>query len=94
MSEKRVVRILYGEGGYDSTKPNNNIIKQETEVVSDEQLYQEQLGKEFNDYHIHVINMLNKWEQQQSQQKDELLKMLAKQMLWKDGWLKFGLLEE
>ena len=38
MPEKRVIETIYGVGGYDPTKPNNNIIEQVTAVISDAQL--------------------------------------------------------
>ena len=41
MPEKRVVRIVYGLGGYDPTKPNNNIIEEITTEISNEQLADE-----------------------------------------------------
>ena len=36
MSEIRIVETVYGVGGYDPTKPNNNIIGQVTAEISDE----------------------------------------------------------
>ena len=47
MPEKRVVRTVYGVGGYDLTKPNNNIIEEITAEISDEQLADEAEGKAF-----------------------------------------------
>ena len=41
MPETRVVSTVYGLGGYDPTKPNNNIIEQITAVISDAQLAEE-----------------------------------------------------
>lgn len=41
MSETRVVKIKYGIGGYDTTKPNNNVVEEITEEISDEQLADE-----------------------------------------------------
>jgi len=45
MPGKRVVRTVYGVGGYDLTKPNNNIIEEITAEISDEQLADEAEGK-------------------------------------------------
>ena len=41
MPETRIVSTTYGVGGYDPTKPNNNIIEQITAVISDAQLADE-----------------------------------------------------
>ena len=41
MPETRIIETVYGVGGYDSTKPNNNIIEQKTAEISDEQLANE-----------------------------------------------------
>ena len=41
MPETRIVETVYGVGGYDPTKPNNNIIGQVTAEISDEQLAEE-----------------------------------------------------
>ena len=41
MPETRIVSTTYGLGGYDPTKPNNNIIEQITAEISDEQLADE-----------------------------------------------------
>ena len=41
MPEIRVVKIVYGTGGLDPTKPNNNIIEKETTIISDDQLKEE-----------------------------------------------------
>ena len=41
MPETRVIQTVYGVGGYDPTKPNNNIIEQVTAEISDEQLAEE-----------------------------------------------------
>ena len=92
MPEKRVVRTVYGVGGYDLTKPNNNIIEEITAEISDEELYQEQLAQEFNDIHIQAILALNNWSSLTTRQKDTILKNLVKWALWKDGWLHSGTL--
>ena len=44
MSATRVVQVVFGLGGYDPTKPNNNIIEEETAEISDEQLADEAEG--------------------------------------------------
>jgi len=41
MPETRIVEIVYGKGGYDPTKPHNNIIEEITAEISDEQLANE-----------------------------------------------------
>jgi len=46
MPETRIVETTYGKGGYDPTKPNNNIIEKVTAEVSDEQLAQEQADRD------------------------------------------------
>jgi len=60
--------------------------------VSDEELYQEQLDYEFNAAHEVAIKALNNWGKLTNAQKDVLLKNLVKWALWKDGWLKSGVL--
>ena len=45
MGETRIVSTVYGVGGYDPTKPNNNIIEQVTAKISDEQLADEAEGR-------------------------------------------------
>lgn len=92
MPETRVVETVYGLGGYEPTKPNNNIVEQKTAEVSDEQLYQEYLPKEFNEVHEKAILALKNWASLTAAQKDTLLKGLVKWALWKDGWLKLGVL--
>ena len=92
MPGKRVVRTVYGVGGYDLTKPNNNIIEEITAEISDEELYQEQLEKEFNDVHEKAILALKNWSSLTASQKDTILKNQVKWALWKDGWLHSGTL--
>ena len=41
MTETRTVSTVYGLGGYDPTKPNDNIIEEITAEISDEQLAEE-----------------------------------------------------
>jgi len=41
MPEARVVLRTYGLGGYDSTRPNNNLVEEITAEISDEQLAEE-----------------------------------------------------
>lgn len=41
MPETRVIKKVYGIGGYDTTKPNNNIIEQITTEITDEELAEE-----------------------------------------------------
>ena len=60
--------------------------------VSDEQLYLEQLEAEFNDAHEKAILALKNWSSLTSARKDASLKGLVKWALWKDGWLKLGVL--
>ena len=60
--------------------------------VSNEELYQEQLNAEFNDIHEKAILALKNWGSLSLAQKDTILKNLTKWALWKDGWLKLGVL--
>ena len=46
MSKTRIVSTVYGKGGYDPTKPNNNIIEEVTAEISDEQVADEAEAKE------------------------------------------------
>ena len=41
MPETRVVSTVYGLGGYDPTKPNNNIVEEVTAEISDGELADE-----------------------------------------------------
>ena len=92
MPETRVVEVVYGLGGYDPTKPNNNIIEEITKEIPDEELYQEQLAAEFNDVHDKAILAYKNWGSLTLAQKDTILKNLVKWALWKDGWLHLGTL--
>jgi hypothetical protein len=59
---------------------------------TDEELYQGQLAQEFNDIHEKAILALQNWGSLTLAQKDTILKNLLKWALWKDGWLKLGVL--
>lgn len=83
MGEIRYVDVYDNEG---------NVIAQEPYEVSDEELYQEQLAGEMNDVHSQAISALKNWYSLSSAQKDTILKSLVKWALWKDGWLKLGVL--
>lgn len=72
--------------------PENATIEQIPYEVTDGQLYQEQLGAEFNDAHNAAINALKNWGSLTLAQKDALLRGLVKWALWKDDWLKLGVL--
>lgn len=61
--------------------------------ISDEELYQEQLTQEFNDIHEKAILALNNWGSLTLAQKDAILKNLLRYALWKEGWLKLGVLQ-
>lgn len=41
MPETRIVEIVYGLGGYDPSKPRNNILEEVTREFSDEELADE-----------------------------------------------------
>ncbi len=41
MPEERIVSIVYGFGGYDPAKPNNNVVEQITRVIPDDELASE-----------------------------------------------------
>ena len=84
MPENRVVEQVYDGQG--------NLIETITAEISDEQLYQEQLTLEFNDVHEKAILALKNWNSLTLAQKDTILKNLVKWALWKDGWLKLGVL--
>ena len=58
-----------------------------------EQLYQEQLATEFNEVHEQAILAYKNWGSLTLTQKDTILKNLVKWALWKDGWLKLGVLD-
>ena len=92
MPETRVVETVYGIGGYDPSKPNNNIVEQKLAVISDEQFYQEQLAEEMNAVHEQAIAAYKNWGSLTLAQKDAILKNLVRWALWKDGWLKLGVL--
>ena len=67
-----------------------NLVNKIPYEVSDEQLYQEQLDKEFNDAHKSAILALKNWSRLTLAQKDTILKNLIKWVLWKDGSLHLG----
>ena len=49
-------------------------------------------NKDFNEVHTRAILALKKWSSLTASQKDTILKNLIKGALWKDGWLKLGVL--
>lgn len=57
-----------------------------------ETLYQRQLALEMNSAHEQAIAAYKNWGSLTLAQKDTILKNLVKWALWKDGWLKFGVL--
>lgn len=57
-----------------------------------EELYQEQLASEFNEIHERALLAYKNWSSLTLVQKDAILKNLVKWVLWKDGWLKLGVL--
>lgn len=57
-----------------------------------EEKYQEQLVAEFNTAHEQAILALKNWDSLTAAQKYAILKGLVKWALWKDGWLKLGVL--
>ncbi len=61
-------------------------------IISDEQLYQEQLAEEMNSVHDQAILAYKNWGSLTLAQKDDVLKALVKWALWKDGWLKLDVL--
>jgi len=71
-----------------------NGVEQEPEPyeVSDEELYKEQLAHELNEVHEQAILAYKNWGGLTLAQKDAVLKGLVKWALWKDGWLKLGVL--
>jgi len=71
---------------------NGELINRIPYEVSDEELYQEQLAEEFNAVHEQAILALKNWGSLTLAQKDTILKNLIKWALWKDGWLKLGVL--
>ena len=83
MSETRYVKV-YEDGV---------LVAEEPYEVSDEQVYEEQLAHEFNEVHETAILALKNWDSLTLAQKDTILKHLIKWALWKDGWLKPGVLE-
>ena len=76
-----IVSTTYGLGGYDPSKPNNNIIEQITAEISDEQLLFEALSQNGNDYHIKGIQAYNNWASLTVAQKDVVLKEMLGSML-------------
>lgn len=63
-----------------------------TRAWADEQAYQEQLAAEFNAAHDQAIQAYKNWPNLTLAQKDAVLKNLVKWALWRDGWLKLGVL--
>ena len=71
---------------------NGQLVNQIPYEVSDEQLYQEQLAAEFNSAHEQAVLALKNWGSLTLARKDAILKGLIRWALWKDGWLKLGVL--
>lgn len=61
-------------------------------LPTDEELYQQELIEEFNDIHFQALQALKNWSSLTLPQKDTVLKNLLKWALWKEGFLKFGVL--
>ena len=81
MSEPRVVSTTYGVGGFDPSKPNNNIVEELTEEISDEELAQEQIEQDSNDA-IHTIKAkYDIWDSLTSSQQKAVVKDLLICML-------------
>ena len=70
-----------------------NLIERIPYEVTDEELYQEQLAEGFNSVHTQAILALKNWSSLTLAQKDTILKNMVKWALWKDGWLKLGVLQ-
>ena len=51
-------------------------------AVSDEQLHEEELDKEFNDSHVGVLHDVEHWDELSNKDKDKLLKFLARFYLY------------
>ena len=84
------------ETRYVITYENSVEVSKEPYEVSDEQLYQEALRDKFNAGHEDLIKLLKNWATMTDSQKVEAINQLvpycAEWMLWKDGWLKLGIL--
>ncbi len=74
MPETRIVSIIYGEGGYDPTKPNNNVIEEKTKEFSDEELYCIEIMQLSNDASHKIRNNLDNWGSLSSSEKREAVK--------------------
>ena len=87
MPETRIVETAFGLGGYDPTKPNNNIVEEIIVEVSDEELHQEELDKEMNDTHIQLFRALDNWDSLSAAQIKQIVKHLVRYRLHKEGQL-------
>jgi len=76
MAELRVVAITYGLGGYDPTKPNNNIVGQETRLVADAELSVEAAEAETAQANDQALVAYQGWANLTLAQKDRVLKTL------------------
>lgn len=83
MPETRMIRHFDKDG---------NELEPTPYEVSDEQLYQEQLAQEFNDIHEKAILALKNWDSLTAAQQKTILKNVVKYILWKEGYLKLGVL--
>lgn len=76
MPETRVVETVYGVGGYDPSKPNNNIIEEVTAEISDEQLAVEAVEQETNQANDQALASHQNYDSLTKSEKDDVLKML------------------
>lgn len=83
MPETRMIRHFDKDG---------NELEPTPYEVSDEQLYQEQLAQEMNDIHEKAILALKNWDSLTAAQQKTILRNVIKYILWKEGYLKLGVL--
>jgi len=76
MPEIRIVSTTYGLGGYDPTKPNNNLVAQETREVSDAELAVEAAEAETAQANDQALVAYQGWGSLTLAQKDRVLKAL------------------
>ncbi len=74
------------------TYENGVLVATATHELTPEERYQRELAEEMNSVHEQALAAYKNWGTLTLAKKDAILKGLVKWALWKDGWLKLGVL--
>lgn len=89
----QVIHCDYDADWVEGTEPHGVLTIDDSPIgPTPEELYQKELVLEFNDIHTQAILAYKNWASLTLAQKDTILKNLVKWALWKDGYLKLGVL--